>query len=1302
MNRDIQIIQANLMKSSTITESLLELAIEQDIDILLIQEPRIISTTGNNGEVSFRSINHAAYTQLLPIYHSSSTETRIQPRTMAYIKRNINIQICLRSDLCADPDCMVLQVSTAGSEFFLYNIYNQASQHGRSQPRTFERTMLYNQLLTPCIISGDFNMHHYSWDPLSTPSSEAEQFVDWTDENNLSLLNIPGKGTFFRPHMNRETVIDLTLTSVSMTERTENWGILPSIGSDHKPIMYKVRGTAIPTNLVENPSISSKFYTKQADWEKFRDNFKENLRNDPFLQSCTYQQIRKMYRENKASQQDCVFHISTTLDNIADSLTKAIQSAALASIPLIKEGAKSKPWWNPNIKSLRKDMQRKQRLCARSNQTSQKSILELEFSQSRNLYMQTIKEAKRNHWNSFLEKEDPQSIFRAMKYTKDTRVEMIPPIKCRQGILHTSFEGKCNALRKSLFPKPPTSENSIQEYNEQISRSADWPSLTQDELQLACSSKIKGKTPGPDTINQDMIIAAYEAEPDMMFEMYSLFFNIGYHPMAWRQATGAVLKKVNKPDYSIPKAYRVISLLNCLGKVLERIIARRLSILAETTDLLDHSQIGGRLRKSAVDAAMLLTNKIQQAKQVKWKTSTLFLDIKGAFDHVAMDKLLGTMQRLRLAPNLVSWVRSFLSDRQLRLSFDGQTENFQPVETGIPQGSPVSPILFLIYIRDLFREKSCLVLSYIDDISLTVSSTSLKKNIRILEKEAKSLYNLASINEIEFDLDKTELIHFTKSKDAPLSNLTLPNGIIVKPKDLVRWLGIWFDNGLTFKQHLAIRISQAKSAFYRMSRLANINSGLSPHSIRQLYLACVTSICDYGSPVWWRNQASFKNDLQKLQNLATRKILGVFRTAPTKVMEVEAAILPPNIRLDDNTRKYAIRIKSLPQQHPLWRHFNTRYLEDAVISKPTQLERAYAAIQGFWPANAEEIDHSKTKAWRITPLYKVFISNAKKEQEATAHRGITDTDRGTKTLHIYTDASGVQESKGIGVGMIVFNMYEDKIIYESRANIGTKQIVYNGEIEAIVSALEMVAKKVNFKDYSIKIFSDNQAALQRLKNYSEKPGQAQQLRAMEAAQIAKNNGFQDISLIWVPGHQHIYGNDKADALAKNGTNDPPSSQIASLSFIRQENRQLALEEWLEDYSAYKNTAVLKNGSTYAAIYNERLGRKMKFPHGIKRKISSAFFQLKIGHGYFKSYLFRIKRDSSDCCPCNNRAKQTPRHLLLECKNYNCERRQLFEDINVKRPTMSLLLHTTKGISATLKFLTKTNIATRDWYENMEA
>jgi hypothetical protein len=129
-----------------------------------------------------------------------------------------------------------------------------------------------------------------------------------------------------------------------------------------------------------------------------------------------------------------------------------------------------------------------------------------------------------------------------------------------------------------------------------------------------------------------------------------------------------------------------------------------------------------------------------------------------------------------------------------------------------------------------------------------------------------------------------------------------------------------------------------------MTRLANSERGLSPFAFRQLYLACVTSVADYGSPIWWRGQAQFKKPLQALQNLALRKILGVFKTAPTAPMEVEAALQPPSVRLNANIRKYAIRTMKLAPKHPVNQELSN-LLNRPTPKLPVQLERSRASIQ---------------------------------------------------------------------------------------------------------------------------------------------------------------------------------------------------------------------------------------------------------------------------------------------------------------------------------------------------------------------
>ena len=153
-----------------------------------------------------------------------------------------------------------------------------------------------------------------------------------------------------------------------------------------------------------------------------------------------------------------------------------------------------------------------------------------EYQSAKNRYFNAIKRAKTDYWNQFLEKEDPQSIFKAIAYTKDIMVQPIPNIRnIRTDALETEFMGQCDAFRTALFPDPPTAPD--------IDFSAylgdpdwNWPILSNIELENACILKIKGKTPGPDLITQEIITQAYNTIPDIFFQVYSILINTGYHP----------------------------------------------------------------------------------------------------------------------------------------------------------------------------------------------------------------------------------------------------------------------------------------------------------------------------------------------------------------------------------------------------------------------------------------------------------------------------------------------------------------------------------------------------------------------------------------------------------------------------------------------------------------------------------------------------------------------------------------------------------------------------------------------------
>lgn len=1185
---------------------------------------------------------------------------------------------------------MVLDIIQEKGQFRLYNIYNQRDQKDKRSPYTIERVLAYSKLNSNSLLAGDLNCHHPWWDPLSQTSPEASKLLEWIESNNLTLFNTPGEGTFFRVGLERETVIDLTLGGREIARRVVDWQVLDDIGSDHRPITFTIIPKNVPEPLVTPSTIGQRYNLSKANFKEFRKAFKENIENEDVL---SYISSLEPDLNSNISLEVLKGNLTLipALDKLGETLTKAISYAADRTIPKLSANARSKPWWNEELKELKEAFKEKALLVRRAPTPSNSK----EFLESRNTYFKAIKLAKREHWETFLAKETPENIYKAMAYTKPRSITLIPSIRGKNGVLTESFNDKCKALREGLFPPLPKANNpfSWEGYNPKHT-SWDWPELNKEELARACSARIKGKTPGPDNISQDLVIHAYNELPGVFFKVFSTLFRYGYHPACWREATGAVLAK-GRPDKAAPKSYRIISLLNCLGKVLERIIAKRLGYLAEKTTLLDPSQIGGRLKKSAVDAALLLTNLVEENKAKELKTSTLFLDIKGAFDHVAQEQLLAIMARIDLPVSLLAWIRSFLNQRRLRLSFNGEIEEFSKVETGIPQGSPVSPILFLIYIRELFPERlkrQITFLSYIDDISLTTSSTSWKTNISILEKGIETLTRLGENSAVEFDLLKTELIHFSKEKKARISSLKLPSGDVIEPKNLVRWLGVFFDPLLTFKEHVSIRVSQARSAFYRLSRLANIERGLSPYAVRQLYLACVNSVLDYACEIYWKNQPAFKRQATLLQNLALRKILGVFKTAPIIPLELEAAIPPPEARFNAKIRNYALRTLKLDKTHPIKATLNRIELGEPYGRASTRLEKLKEFLLSNPLGLDEELDPFYFSPWNQETPYTVRISSKSKEEEAKEHLTLLKNPP-QNLITIYSDASSIPNKTGIGVGIVVDKGSLSKEEQTRKVlNLGPNSLVYNGELEGITSALELAVKN-RYSSKDIRVYADNQAALYRLKSLSGNPGQACQIRALRAARTLRERD-NITTLEWVPGHRNIVGNEEADSLAKYAAKCPPKTKESSLAFYRMLVKQELDKEWLFKAEKLKKLA---RESSYLKTFSWKIRKKLNLPP-TEREIASAFYQLKVGHGYFKSYLYRFSYAETDLCTCGT-AKQTPRHLILGCSLYKAPRLKIKERLETLRPSLNSVLNTREGILAMLEYLKETRIATRKWRLN---
>lgn len=254
MLENIKILQVNLNKSLHATESTLQLAVELKVDIIAVQEPWIAPLSNNNYSAA-RSVAHQAFTQLLPLADNS-----LRPRVLFYISRTAKAETSLLEGLAADPDAIAVVVKGQSFKFNIVNVYNEKGPLGT---KTFPRVLLSTRLPAATILAIDANEHHPWWDPLCpTTSQGAQELADWIEDQNLSLLNTPGAGTFFRPHLSREPVLDLSLATPDIANKVKDWQVTTETGSDHYGLLFSIQTT---TELVDNPAAQQKYNTKRAN-----------------------------------------------------------------------------------------------------------------------------------------------------------------------------------------------------------------------------------------------------------------------------------------------------------------------------------------------------------------------------------------------------------------------------------------------------------------------------------------------------------------------------------------------------------------------------------------------------------------------------------------------------------------------------------------------------------------------------------------------------------------------------------------------------------------------------------------------------------------------------------------------------------------------------------------------------------------------------------------------------------------------------------------------------------------------------
>jgi hypothetical protein len=404
----------------------------------------------------------------------------------------------------------------------------------------------------------------------------------------------------------------------------------------------------------------------------------------------------------------------------------------------------------------------------------------------------------------------------------------------------------------------------------------------------------------PDLLPTGFLKACKGPLAKLLAQIATACLQLEHFPTQFRAAKVVVLRKPGKTiaRQQTAGAYRPISLLNSLGKVLETAISKRIAAAAESQGLLPETQMGNRPERSTDLAIKLVVDTTHTAWRHRAIASLLQLDIKGAFDTVNHTCLLHTLQLQGFPLWIVRWVRSFLDGCTASLYFDRESTPPHSITAGMPQGSLLSPILFLLYTASLYTQlrdhAGLIAVGFADDLNLLAFGRDTQATRRYLEGAWQICSQWARTRGMEFAPEKSELVHLTRAHTAPTTPVHLDQQIIT-PVQEARFLGVWIDRKLKWKGHLTAIKRKFATQQFALTRLAASAWGYSLLCAREIYTKVIRSAIVYGAGIWHHPTEQKVKGIA--QNLATTQsqclcvVCGAYCATPVRFLEVETATL---------------------------------------------------------------------------------------------------------------------------------------------------------------------------------------------------------------------------------------------------------------------------------------------------------------------------------------------------------------------------------------------------------------------------
>ena len=328
------------------------------------------------------------------------------------------------------------------------------------------------------------------------------------------------------------------------------------------------------------------------------------------------------------------------------------------------------------------------------------------------------------------------------------------------------------------------------------------------------------KSSSLDNLSTRVLKDAFEYLTTQLTHMFNCSLNECTFPDAWKKATVVPLQKSG--DKSNVNNLRPVSLLPLPGKLLEKLFHMKVSTFLDGNKLLNEGQNGFRKGRSTIGTVAELTDDILLGINDKNYTLAAFIDLRKAFDTVSHEILSKKMSKFGLHENIINWLKDYLRNRKQRCKVNGLTSEYQDITCGVPQGSILGPMLFLLYINDINNVLNlCKTKLYADDTVVYATNRSEAICHDWLCEDLQVLMNWLNRNKLTINLDKTKLMLFATKNMQKKANFS---EVEIQGKNLqyvrqFNYLGVKLDNRVTFETHASECIRLVSHKLYLLTKI---------------------------------------------------------------------------------------------------------------------------------------------------------------------------------------------------------------------------------------------------------------------------------------------------------------------------------------------------------------------------------------------------------------------------------------------------------------------------------------------------